>query len=90
MKIEKIKKLASTCFDNDEAKTDVFMELLNELGLFGKTDMTEITMVLPKEDCIHESKNSCLAEFPDSIKECKQPCNFYIGCDSIRNENRKN
>ena len=77
---EKELKLLSICFDNDSAKIEAFLELFN---LNNNVNMPDVKMVLPEEPCIHLNKNLCLMEFPDSIKKCKQPCNFYTSCDNI-------
>ena len=81
---EKELKLLSICFDNNPDKIEAFLELFN---LNNDVSMPDIKMVLPEESCVHSNNDTCLLEFPDSIKKCKQPCNFYVSCDSIRKEN---
>ena len=85
MKEEKIYDLLSVCFDGNENKIKAFLELLGILDFQEVTAPVEaLKMVIP-EDCIHETETQdCLIEFPDSIERCKQPCNFYVSCDSIR------
>lgn len=83
---EKEIELVSTLFDGNPVKIEAFLNLLNLVN-YNQVKMPDLQMKLPDEPCIHESKEICLADFPDSIKNCKQPCNFYIGCDTIRKLN---
>ena len=85
MNEEKIYGLLSVCFDGNEDKIRAFLELLELLDFQETVAPVEALKMIIPEDCIHETeKQDCLLEFPDSINHCKQPCNFYVGCDSIR------
>lgn len=84
MNEEQVVELASKCFDGNEEKIKAFLTLFNLINYQKVNPVDDVKMVLP-EDCIHETEEQeCLLEFPDSVNHCKQPCNFYIGCDSIR------
>lgn len=71
-------ELLSVCFDNDPKKIEAFLNFLTLMSL-GNTKMPDVKMVLGEEYCMHENDNTCLLDFPDSIRECKKPCNFYKG-----------
>ena len=83
MLTDKQVELLSICFDNDPKKIEAFLNFLTLMSL-GSAKMPDVKMVLEEEDnvnlyCVHEDDNVCLLDFPDSIRECKKPCNFYKG-----------
>ena len=81
---EKIINLISICFDGNEDKIKAFLDFFNLVSYQNVNPINNVKMVLP-EDCMYETKEQdCLLEFPDSVDHCKQPCNFYVSCDSIR------
>ena len=76
-------ELLSVCFDNDPKKIEAFLNFLTLVSL-GNVKMPNMKMVLEEEDnvnlcCIHENNNTCLLDFPDSVRKCKKPCTFYKG-----------
>ena len=79
MNENEIAELALKCFDGNHEKAVALLELL-KISLEPECKMPDLEMQLEEETCYWERCNNCWKDVPDSIKQCKKPCEFFKPC----------